>query len=539
MEKEEEAEGRDVIGETALTRFGITAPLPYQRLVIHSVLCACGVYGEELQAEEPKRRIVILPTGAGKSLCFMLPYFLIRGTTVVVFPLLSLMADQKRRCLEAGIEAEVLKGGLPEEEKRRIFERVKSWERGLLLCNMEILLAKGILEGLQGAVISNVVFDEAHTLFEWGDAFRPALRQGAAVIQRLHPVAVHAFTATASPDGIRRIRELLFPETLPVDSPAPDAAAGADAAEEAQSVTVIHADPDRPNLVYRVLPTLSVKRVLLALFSPPPLFREGLDERLPEAERPAVLFFRNRRQTERVAAYLRRHLPAIPVYHYHAGLSKEEKAAVEAAFFASPDAVLCSTNAYGMGVDKANIRSVVHVQLPPTVESYLQESGRAGRDRAPATAFVMVSPAAEGATPSPLRSFAFDSSGCRREVLLRAMGRESVVCSGCDVCNHQVLHRLPNEAAVVALLRHLFSLYPKREVKQLIRRATPSFYPLLLPFKGWSSPQLDELFQSVSFLFNKPKSTRLSFPFPFRHRGKPPRRPSVSPQRGKAPASAS
>ncbi len=471
----------DIITLTSKEKFNIAAPLPYQRLVINSTLIGNGYFGEELQAEEPKRRIIILPTGAGKTLCFMLPYFLIEGITLVVFPLLSLIGDQYRRCKEAGIDAAVLKGGMTKEERANLFKEMKKWERGILLCNMEILLAPGILEQFDSIPISNLVFDEAHTLFEWGDTFRPSLQQGYKVIEELKPKLVNAFTATASQMGIERIKELLFPECE----------------RESNPPVVINANPDRPNISYHLLPSLSPKRSLVALFSNSS--RDGLDPTLPTLERPAILFFRNRRSTERVAAYLRRQLTNIPVYHYHAGLSKEEKSFIEETFFNSSNAILCSTNAYGMGVDKSNIRTVIHMQFPPTLESYLQESGRAGRDRGPSSAWLLVRPdySLTKEIHPAIKNFISNNELCRREALMKHMGRDDVFCSGCDVCDKTVIERTPNEEKLFQTLKYLSRDLNNRKIKKTIRKSSTKYFPQLLPFKKWNEAQLDELLESV------------------------------------------
>lgn len=425
----------DPVVEAARVHFGIAYLFPYQRLVIGNVIEAMDARGAGEEVEDlHDRQIVILPTGAGKSLCFQLPARMRPGLTVVLFPLLSLMGDQERRLRETGFKPALLSGALGPGEKRRLWERLRREPEAMLLTNPESTLAPSVRRRLKEIGVSHLVIDEAHCVTEWGESFRPAYRSLASLIDEVSPRVVTAFTATASPRILDDLRELLFPE----------------------GAHLIRADPDRPNITYAVLPTLSRERSLRLLYAgdrsesaerPPPAAAAGSRSlaNLPalEAEgpapRPSIVFCRSRGEAERTAAYLRRFLPEQRCYFYHAGLSREEKKRVEDWFFNSRGGVLAATCAYGMGVDKKDIKSVVHLRPAPSIESYLQESGRGGRDGSPAQAAMLITPSDLEGLATREREAAYIgqllSGGCRREALLTALGAENESCSGCDRCN--------------------------------------------------------------------------------------------------------
>lgn len=440
MENEPE---NDPVAAAALRCFGIPYLFPYQRLVISNVLESIDAHaaGEAEEIEDlHDRQIVILPTGAGKSLCFQIPARMRPGLTVVLFPLLSLMADQERRIRESGFEPVVLSGAADAEAKRKLWERLAREPGAMLLTNPESTVTPGVRSRLKKLGISHLVIDEAHCVTDWGTSFRPAYRTLASLIDETEPEVVTAFTATASPRIIDDLKTLLFP----------------------LGAHLIRADPDRPNISYALLPTYSKRRTLRLLFPPSGLsLSYGQHESsLPEGQNlpalspgvpaplPSILFCRSRGEAERTAAYLRTLLPPERSFFYHAGLSREEKKRIEEWFFSSRDGVLSSTCAYGMGVDKKDIKSVIHLRPSSSVESYLQESGRGGRDGSPAQAALMLAPSdlqmldvsstkhrIEEREASYLRSFL--AAGCRREALLKAMGAENESCSGCDRCNRR------------------------------------------------------------------------------------------------------
>ena len=162
-------EEKDYLNQVAKEHFGIPYLFPYQRLAISNILdCASD------PVENNPAQIVILPTGAGKSLCFMLPALLTQGITLIIFPLLSLMADQKRRLDSAGIPSLILRGGLSKDEKEQAFKRIQKGEVKIVIANPEILLTPGVLDQVKQGSIFHVVIDEAHTVSQWGDTFRSA-----------------------------------------------------------------------------------------------------------------------------------------------------------------------------------------------------------------------------------------------------------------------------------------------------------------------------------------------------------------------------
>jgi ATP-dependent DNA helicase RecQ len=191
----------DPVAEAALRHFGIPYLFPYQRLVISNVLESIDAHeagkGEETE-DLHDRQIVILPTGAGKSLCFQIPARMRPGLTVVLFPLLSLMADQDRRLRESGFEPAVLSGGTDPEAKRKLWQRVAREPGAMLLTNPESTVSPAVRRRLKSVGISHLVIDEAHCVTDWGESFRPAYRSLASLIQETEPEVVTAFTATGS-----------------------------------------------------------------------------------------------------------------------------------------------------------------------------------------------------------------------------------------------------------------------------------------------------------------------------------------------------
>lgn len=422
----------DPITEAARAHFGISYLFPYQRLAVHNILATTGFLGASLQKEAPGGQIIILPTGGGKSLCFQLPAALIPGLTVVVYPLLSLMADQERRLREAGLECRVLRGGQDREEREKLWEDLKEKKIKVLLTNPESLAGEKVRRRLQGLEIVHFVIDEAHCVSEWGETFRPAYLSLGETIGRLDPQVVTAFTATASPVVLDRLMHHIFPRDRP---------------------NLVSADPDRPNIHYGVLPVLAKDAALARLLS---RSRGGM-------ERPAVVFCRSRSGAELTARALQRRLREDEIYFYHAGLERDEKKEIEKTFFDSQKGILAATCAYGLGIDKANIRSVIHRDVPGSVEAYLQESGRAGRDREPARAILLwssedLSRLEELDGPGAQERFSamLDyclPGDCRRSRLLALLGRDLPGCSGCDICDGGAIFQAPGEEKIIRFIR--------------------------------------------------------------------------------------
>ena len=416
----------DFINSAALKYLGIRYLFPYQRLVVTNILEAAGARGfahepvrnsitGEMEVYDTNRhQIVILPTGSGKSLCFMLPVPLIGGITLVVFPLLSLIADQARRLIRDNFHPSILWGGQTEAERNEIWTNLENGRSKIILSNPETLLQENIIKRLKSLKIKHLVVDEMHIVSEWGDTFRPSYLDISRIYREVDIDVVTAFTATASKTILDRVKDILFPGLSPA---------------------VITSDPDRPNIHYRVMRSISKRQDLYGIAM--------------NYKRPMVVFCRSRTGTELTARYLRRRLNSNKVFFYHAGLSMGEKKSIENWFFDSTDGILISTCAYGMGVDKKNIRTVVHMDPSPSVEAYLQESGRAGRDKIDAEAVLLVSYSdfldAEGIKDSVLKKryldFLYsvtDNSTCRRKSLLKLLGAENDNCSGCDVCRSEI-----------------------------------------------------------------------------------------------------
>jgi ATP-dependent DNA helicase RecQ len=439
MNKHELTMPADPINKAAKEVFGIDYVFPYQRLVISNILEAAGVEGFAA-LKEPGRiedrtegadtrphQIVILPTGAGKSLCFMLPAAMLPGPTLVVFPLLSLITDQARRVVEAGMQPGVLKGGQSEAERNEVWKGVEEGDIRILLTNPETALAPAVLDKMKTAGVTHLVIDETHIAADWGDTFRPVYKEIAGIHRQAGIPIVTAFTATASDHILARVKQIVFPDSSP---------------------HTIAANPDRVNINYRVLPSICKSHDLVRLIGGEP----------GRVRRPAIIFCRSRVSAELTARTLRARLDDESIFFYHAGLSKEEKASTEKWFFESSDGVLAATCAYGMGVDKGDVRTVLHRDMPPSVEAYLQESGRAGRDRGPAEALLLFGPEdwrtllrrrrryepdgkEDLARRRYLAMLGYASSGatCRRQYLLSLLQAEPDVCFGCDVCRGDLI----------------------------------------------------------------------------------------------------
>lgn len=390
----------DPVAELASRGFGVAYLYPLQRFVIANSL-------------EGADQIVVLPTGSGKSLCFQLASRLLDGVTLVVVPLLALLEDQLGHCRQAGLPAAALRGGQSAEERREVFERARGGGLACLYTTPEALASPGVQAGLRTLRVAHAVVDEAHCVAEWGPAFRPAYLQLGRSLAAVGADRLSAFTATASPAVLAAVRTALFADREPV---------------------LVQGDPDRPNLRYRFLPVLSRQRALVEL--------------LGGCGRPALVFCRSRPSAETAARLLRRRLSTEEVFFYHAGLERAERRRVEAWFQSSSTGILTATSAYGLGVDKPDVRTVVHAEVPYSVEAYLQESGRAGRDGRPAECVLLHGPEdqafASGEGPATelerqryrlLLDCVTAGGRCRRAALHGAMGFPPPPCAGCDVCD--------------------------------------------------------------------------------------------------------
>ncbi len=445
----------DSLLDAARTSLGVDYLFPYQRLVVQTTLEAyAGTTGEEAT-----RQIVLLPTGAGKSLCFFLPAALLPGLTVVVYPLKALIRDQQRRLTSTGIRAEALSGDLPREARIRVLKELAEGAVDMLLTNPEILCQPRVREAIGKQPLAHFVVDEAHCLVDWGQSFRPAYLTLGETIHRLGPRVVSAYTATASPGILDGIRTNLFGD---------------------EETHLVRGNPDRPNIHYSVLPVLSKARALAELLAPAiggaavgacANLGVGTGVGHPGATslRPSVVFAATRLETELTCRALRWSFGDDSVRFYHAGLSASERLKTESWFNDTPEGILVATCAYGMGVDRKGIRSVIHRDLPQSVERYLQEAGRAGRDGAPASAILLSSPEdrVSGVAWQGIAAYP-ETDRCRRAYLLALLGSDLEACSGCDTCDRSARRRSPLEGALV------------RGIAENRRRFTPELFEEIL-----------------------------------------------------------
>ena len=384
--------------------FGFTSFRPSQEVVVRDVLDGRDVFA-------------LLPTGGGKSLCYQLPAVLTTGLTVVISPLIALMKDQVDALDTTGVPATALNSSLEWPELRR---RLDGLERGaykLLYVAPERLTLPGFAEDLARWNVARFVVDEAHCISEWGHDFRPEYRRIAGLRERFPAVPFCAFTATAT----ARVRDDVVAQ-LGLRRPA------------------VHvASFDRPNLTYRVLHA--------------PRSLEGLVRWLrarPDDE-AGIVYAGSRANTEKLADALA--AAGIPALAYHAGLDAATRSRRQDAFLRDDVRVICATIAFGMGIDKSNVRFVVHWDVPRGLEGYYQETGRSGRDGLPAECawffaygdvaraerFVAEKPESERAAAREqldrLSRFAY-SNDCRRRELLAYFGESypHARCEACDNC---------------------------------------------------------------------------------------------------------
>ncbi|MCL2214628.1 MAG: RecQ family ATP-dependent DNA helicase [Treponema sp.] len=420
----------DQLDEAVRNLFGLPYLFPYQRLVITNILEAAEAVkqnqridnnNEEITDRETSgKQIVILPTGAGKSLCFQLPAMLIDGITLVIYPILSLMADQQRRLTELGFSPALIRGEQSREERDEIWDKLEKGQSKIIIANPEILLTEQIRKRMEKININHVVIDEAHCVSEWGETFRPSYLKISSIIDLINPPLITAFTATASSPVLEKITKYIF---------------------GGLQVRQITGNPDRPNISYSaegcINRDLAVRDLLI------------------RNDRPAIVFCSSRPGTAKLAHYLRSELEEMgygwykEIRFYHAGLSRNEKKKTEEWLLYNTEAVLCSTCAFGMGVDKADIRTVIHRDCPPSAEAYLQESGRAGRDGKQSKAILLWGPDDENALVraknetdkkrlASVLNYARDNKNCRRHALLSLLnydsGGEVPENFCCDVC---------------------------------------------------------------------------------------------------------
>lgn len=405
-------------------QFGLSAFHPWQREAIDELLSGRG------------KVVVIAPTGGGKSLCYQFPAAVLGGTSIVVSPLIALMEDQVRALTDRGVPATYLASTLDVDERHRRERAIASGEYRLVYVAPERLHSSALVESLARLRPPMVAIDEAHCISQWGHDFRPSYLRLGEVLARLAPERVLACTATATPLVRDEIQSRL-------------GLAGSDTA-------VILRGFSRPNLHLSVIETDQAaqrrRRMLQALAS-------ALGQ--PSApEGGAIVYAATRRNSEKVAETVAD--AGWQAAAYHAGLSAGVREEVNRRFAERELAVVVATNAFGMGIDRPDIRTVIHVQAPGSVEAYYQEVGRAGRDGQPAHGLLLTSsgdfglrrrligytPPEVDAAPNPeyvqqqWRLFLdlmryVEAGSCRHDFILRYFGDEQETlggCGHCDVC---------------------------------------------------------------------------------------------------------
>ena len=317
---------------TLLQHFGFDVFRPGQEQVIASLL-------------EGRSALAIFPTGGGKSLCYQLPALLLEGVTLVISPLIALMKDQVEALRARGIAAARLDSSLTANEVTEVFDAMRNGTLKLLYIAPERLMNESFMERLTRLKIGLLAIDEAHCISEWGHNFRPEYLRLAAVARRLNLQPVLALTATATPSVAADIRR----------------AFGIEDRDLVQ--TPFH----RPNLNLYITPVQASKRL------------ELLTKKLLKFKRvPAIVYVTLQETAEHVSTHLGK--AGLKASAYHAGLNPEVRADVQERFMRGEIEVIVATIAFGMGIDKADIRAVYHYNLPKSLENYQQEIGRAGRD---------------------------------------------------------------------------------------------------------------------------------------------------------------
>jgi RecQ family ATP-dependent DNA helicase len=309
-------------------------------------------------ALEGRDSLIVMPTGGGKSLCYQLPGLASEELTVVVSPLIALMRDQWQRLTERGHPVAMISSGMDKARAREAIAMVRSGEARIVYCAPERFASRVFLEALAERAIDLIAVDEAHCVSEWGHDFRPDYLSLPQVVERLGRPTVMACTATAT-EAVAAEIATRFGMRNPLQ---------------------VRSGFDRPNLSFDVvaLEGKGSKARRLALLE------AGLAD---PANRPAIVYCGTRRDTDEVAEALRG--AGRSALAYHAGMEAEERTEVQRRFMDGEAEAIVATNAFGMGVDKADVRSVWHMAIPTSVEAYYQEAGRAGRDGRPARAVLL------------------------------------------------------------------------------------------------------------------------------------------------------
>lgn len=365
--------------------------------------------------------LVLMPTGGGKSLCYQIPALCRPGVAVVVSPLIALMQDQVEALRQLGVRAAALNSSVSFQELVATERAMREGELDLVYVAPERLLTEDFLALLSGCRVALFAIDEAHCVSQWGHDFRPEYLQLAELRDRFPGPPWIALTATA--DGPTR-REIVDRLRL-------------------HDGRVFVAGFDRPNIRYRIVPKKAPRAQLLEFIR-----REHADD-------AGVVYCQSRGKVEEIAQFLADNdVPALP---YHAGLDKETRAANQDRFLKEDGVVMVATIAFGMGIDKPDVRFVAHIDLPKSLEAYYQETGRAGRDGLPSQAFMLYGAGdvarmrqfIEGSDAPDERKRVerrkldaligyCETASCRRQVLLSYFSDSCAPCGNCDTCLNPV-----------------------------------------------------------------------------------------------------
>ena len=384
--------------------FGFTSFRPLQIEIIEDVLSGKDVFA-------------LLPTGGGKSLCFQLPSLVRPGLTLVISPLISLMKDQVDAMQASGVAATLLNSSLEADESRKRIRELHDGKYRLLYVAPERALLSGFLNDIQNWNINLIAIDEAHCVSEWGHDFRPEYRQLIELRKRMPEVPIMALTATAT----TRVREDIV-KHLQLRNP-----------------RCYVASFNRPNLNYKVIPKSDPYSQVLEFVRARP-------------NESGIIYCQSRKTCEAVARHLKG--DGVPAAPYHAGLEAADRTRNQELFLRDDVPVICATIAFGMGINKPNVRFVIHHDLPKNIEGYYQETGRAGRDGLPAECVLLFSagdmmkqlffidektdPQEKRIAKAQLEEMVHyaERGECRRALLLEYFGERYVEanCNGCDNC---------------------------------------------------------------------------------------------------------
>ncbi len=415
------ARARDALARV----YGFSAFRPGQEEILASTLDGMDV-------------LAVMPTGSGKSLCFQLPPIIRDSLTLVVSPLIALMRDQVAQLQGLGVEAASLNSSSDVEERRRIARGLRGRTLRLLYIAPERLLRDDVIAYLRDASIDCLAIDEAHCVSQWGHDFRPEYLRLREVAEALGGLQTIAVTATADAPTRAEIASKLF----------------------VRRPKMFVRSFDRPNLFLAMQRKVNATRQLV----------ERLDAHRGES---GIIYCASRRRTEELASQLSRSCRrALP---YHAGLDHSVRSCNHDAFLREDDCVVCATVAFGMGIDKPDVRFVFHADMPSSIEAYYQEIGRAGRDGLPADAFTLYGAGdielrrrqiLESAAPDERKRIEMaklddlvtlcETARCRCQMLLGMFGEDSAPCGHCDVCQGAVRlidGRIDAQKALSAVLR--------------------------------------------------------------------------------------